>query len=115
MTVTGLKMENRKGYLWVTFPGEIKRGNTQQIQNRIESSLTGKNDQIVLDLSNISNIYSVTVNLILQLRKLITESEGSLCLVNISKKCQSQIQLMHLDEVLTIYQSEKEICSVDNK
>lgn len=112
---THLKIENKKGYLWISFPISIGRENILQIRNRIESVLTEKSSRVVLDLSSIDIIGSIVIDLIMLANKIITNSKGSICLVNLSKTCLNQFQTMNLDKVMTIYKSEDEIKDLNNE
>ena len=112
MTVLeSILIEDRNGYLWIILPGMIKRENVVQIQNRIEEAAEYKSKYIALDFKNISNIYSITINLIMRLREFVLTYNGDICIVNISDKCYRQMQLMQLTKVLTMYRSEKDIPS----
>lgn len=111
LEVPNLQVKNKKGHIWVTLPKDINMKNDLQIQNRIASELTGKSDRVVLDLKNNDTIYSVTIGLIMHLRIQITQSGGSLCLVNASKNCQAKLQQMQLNKVLKIYENEEEVNS----
>ena len=106
---TNLKVENRKGYIWISFPNSISRENILQIQNRIESTLTDESSHVALDLANIDILGSIVIDLIMSVNRIITNLKGSICVVNVSKACLKQFQTMNLDKVVTIYESEEEI------
>ena len=111
---TNLKIENKKGYLWVSFPKSIVRENILQIRNRVESILTKQPARVVLDLENIDIVGSIVIDLIMLVNKIISGSKGSIHLVNVSETCFSQFQTVNLDKVVTIYRSEDEIQDLKN-
>ena len=106
-----LKAEERKGYLWICLPGAINRDNILQIRIRIEMLLTEEHTRVVLDLSNIKVAGSIIINLIMDIRKVITSLKGTLHLVNLTKECLRLFQSINLDKVIKIYKSEDEINS----
>lgn len=110
MTVSeSLLFEEKNGYPWITLPGLLKRENLLQTQNRIETSLQGKKAFVALDFKNISNLYSITINLIMRLREFVQAHGGDIFVVNLSDRCLRQLQLMHLEKVLTIYRKEVDL------
>ena len=103
MTIThGLYIEKKRGYFWIRLPNVVKKENITQIQNRIESSLTGYKGKVVIDLSDTLSIFSILVTLLMQIHKYVTESGGKLHLVNVSERCHAQLKSMNLDKILTI-------------
>ena len=106
-----LKVEDRKGYLWIYLPGAINRDNILQIRIRIEMLLTEEHTGVVLDLSNIKVAGSIIINLIMDIRQIITSLKGTLHLVNLTKECSRLFQSINLDKVIKIYKSEDEINS----
>lgn len=113
--ITDLKIENKKGYLWISFPNSIGRENILPIQNRIEAILTDESAHVALDFSNIDIAGSIVIDLVMLIRKILSESKGFLCLVNVSKTCLKQFHTMNLDKVVTIYESENEIKAENNE
>ena len=111
---TILKIENKKGYLWISFPNSIGSENIITIQNKIEAVITNKSAHVALDFSNIEIAGSIVIDLILAIRKILSETERFLCLVNVPKTCLKQFQAMNLDKVVTIYESEDEIKDENN-
>ena len=108
---TNLNIEDRKGYLWISFPGLINRDNILQIHRRIESLLTEEHIRVVLDLSNIKIAGSIIINLIMDIRQILTSLKGTLQLVNLTKECLILFKSINLDKVLKIYENEDEIDS----
>lgn len=113
--IPNIKVENRKGYIWISFPNSIVRENILQIQNRIESILTDESSHAALDLSNIDILGSIVIDLIMFVNKILTNLKGSICVVNLSEACLKQFQTMNLDKVVTIYGSEGEMPDLGNE
>ncbi len=103
-----LKIEKKSGYNWIRFPAAIKPQEYLLLKNKFESILTGKKDQIVIDLSDIDFIYSPIISLCLFLWKKIDKSGGTLSMVNASTKCVKQFEEMKICDVIEIYGNEKE-------
>ncbi len=109
MTVSkSLHIENKKGLLWVTLPSIIKRDNSLQIQSRIENALDTTITRVFLDLSYMSNLYSITITFIMHIKEVLSNEGFDMCLINVSGHCMKQLKLMKLDSMLTIYESEKD-------
>ncbi len=109
--INNVSIEHKKGYLWITLPSEVTRDNNPQIQNRIETQLRHNLEPIALDFSFTGYILTMTIGLILYLRKRAYEFGKSLCLVNVSEKLLNQLTDMHLDRVIRIYGSENDMWS----
>lgn len=102
----GLYIEKKRGHIWIRLPNVVKKDNITQIESRIESSLKGYKGKVVVDLSDTLSIFSILVTLLMHIDKLVTGAGGTVKLVNVSKKCQAQLQSMNLDRVLTINKKE---------
>lgn len=104
-----IEIEERKGYLWISFPSAINRENVTQIRNRIETEIEGKEAKVIMDLSSIKAPDSTVINLIVNIRNKLEETKGTLGLVNLSKNCLNLFQAINLDKVLSIYKGEDDI------
>ena len=104
-----IEIEERKGYLWISFPSSINRDNVIQIQNRIETEIEGKQIHVAFDLSTVKAADSTVINLIVNSRNKIEEGKGTLSLVNLTKECQNLFQAINLDKILKMYKSEKDL------
>jgi anti-anti-sigma factor len=102
-------IDERDGALWILLPGTLNRDNIMQIQRRIEALLTEEQMKVVLDLSNIKIAGSIVINLLLDIRKIITELKGTLYIVNLTRECLSMFKSINLDKVLNICKSEDEV------
>ncbi len=105
----GLNIEQKNGRIWITLPGSIRRENTTQLTNRITSHLSGDKDEVVLDFTYLLDIYSITINFILNLREQVLQSRGNIYLVNVSERCRKQLDSVHLKKVIDFFSSEDEL------
>ena len=104
-----LDVEERKGSLRITLPGKLNMDNITQIRIRIEMLLTKEHTRLVLDLSNIKAAGSIVINLIMDIRQIITRLKGTLWLVNLTEDCYTMFKSINLDKVLKMFKSEDEI------
>ena len=102
-------IDERNGALWILLPGTLNRDNIIQIQRRIEALITDEQMNVVLDLSNIKIAGSIVINLLMDIRKIITGLKGTLQIVNLTRDCLSLFKSINLDKVLNICKSEDEI------
>lgn len=103
MTIThGLYIEKKRGHFWIRLPNVVKKENITQIENRIDSSLSGYKGKVVVDLSDTLSIFSILVTLLMHIQKKVTNSGGNFRIINVSDKCQAQLKLMNLDKILNI-------------
>ena len=107
--IKGLYIEKKEGYILIKLPHTLNQENILDIEEEIDSSLTGYRDTIAIDLSECSNIFSMLITLIMHIRKKVMDEGGSLCLVNVSLSGQQQLKAMNLDIILPMYDSEEEI------
>ena len=104
-----IEVEERKGHLRVTLPGKLNMDNIVKIRNRIEMLLTKEHTRLVLDLSNIKAAGSIVINLIMDIRQIITSLKGTLWLVNLNEECYKTFKLINLDKVLKIFKREDDL------
>ncbi len=110
-----LHIEQKNDRIWITLPGTIRRENTTQLTDRIMSSLSGSNDQVVLDFTYLLDIYSITINFILHLRELVVTSGGNIYLINVTERCRKQMNAVHLEKILDFIASEDELPPLINQ
>ncbi len=101
-------MDLRRGFLWISFPASVTVDNYRQIEDKIESRLTGRCDKVVLDLEKTENIYSSGIGLIVRLKKQVAEAGGIFALVNVPKKLREILEGMHLEKVLPMFATDVE-------
>lgn len=102
-----LFIKQKSGYVCITIPRHVGNENVLQIQNRIEAYINRVYNRIIIDMSSVSDIYSVIVTVIMRLRERVADCNGELFLVNVSERCIRQMKLIHLDKVLTILKNKK--------
>ena len=103
MTIThGLYIEKNRGRIWIRLPNVVKKENITQIENRIDSSLSGYKGKVVVDLSDTFSIFSILVTLLMHVQKKVINAGGNFHLVNVSEKCHLQLTLMNLDKIMNI-------------
>jgi anti-anti-sigma factor len=103
-----LKIENKMDYVWITLPDSINMDTYTAIEQGIQSHLTGAYQRVVLDLSGTANLFSSGLGLLIRIRKSIGQSNGFLCLVNVSKKIRLLLETVHLDKVFTVFATDVE-------
>jgi Anti-anti-sigma regulatory factor (antagonist of anti-sigma factor) len=103
-----LKIENKSEFVWITLPNSINMDTYKIIEDKIQTSLTGAYLRVVLDLSGTDNLFSSGLGLLIRVRKFVAQSNGFICLVNVSKKIRSILETVHLDKVFDIYATDVE-------
>jgi anti-anti-sigma factor len=95
-------------YVWVTLPDSINMDTYKMIEDKIQARLSGAYPRVVVDLSETDNLFSSGLGLLIRIRKSIGQSNGFLCLVNVSQKIRSFLETVHLDKVFTIFATDVE-------
>ncbi|MBD3315680.1 MAG: STAS domain-containing protein [Chitinivibrionales bacterium] len=103
-----VKIEERSGFVWVTLPDAVRMDNYTAIEKAIISNLSGKDDRLVLDLSETVYLYSSGIGLMVRIHKEMSGANGVLYLVNVSRKIRDFLESMRLDKVFTIYATDVE-------
>ena len=101
-------IKRRNGYLWIILPNAIGVDEGQEIQLELKSKILSKNEQLVLDFTNTSIIYSAGFGLFIRLRKKVMETQGAIYFVNVSKKNRDTFTELMLDKVFPIYATDVE-------
>lgn len=92
------------GHFELRLPNMIKGERVLQIENRIDVMLEKEICRVDLDMSDVQNIYSVLITVIMRTKKKITKKGGLLYLINVSDRCRKQLESMNLDKVLPIHE-----------
>jgi len=108
-SITGLSIEKKQGYIVIRLPNMSNQDKVLDIEEEIMSSLEEYGSNIVIDLSECANIYSMLITLMIHIRKKVVAAGGTVCLVNVSINGQKQLTLMNLDMILPIFETEKDI------
>lgn len=109
--IKNLPIDHKNGYCRIKIPDFINQKDLLQIQSRIDMHLKGSNDQVVVDLAQLSYINSLTISLILRLRERVIETGGKFYLINVSDICYQRFELIHLEKVLQFVEDENELFS----
>ena len=107
--IKGLYIEKKEKYTVIKLPHMLNQENFIEIEEEIDSSLTGYRGTIAIDLSECANIFSMLITMIILIRKKVMGAGGELCLINVSISGQQQLKAMNLDMILPMYDSEKDI------
>lgn len=103
-----LRIENKSDFIWITLPDAINMDTYKPIEKEIGARLNTDYMRVVLDMSETNNIFSSGLGLIIRVHKLVTKSNGAICLVNVSKKIRAILEIVHLDKVFTLYATDVE-------
>jgi anti-anti-sigma factor len=103
-----VNIEEKMGYTWIVLPDAINMDSYAAIENEIGLALRRKNVHVILDLSNTNDIFSSGLGLIIRVRKQVYELNGSICLVNVSRKIRGILKTVSLDKVLPLYATDVE-------
>ncbi len=98
-----LQIENRDGFLWISLPEIIDTTNVLQVEKQIDTKLNPSMSDVMLDFSNVINITSITLGMLMRLRRNLIQLDSIMYLSNISKKCLEQLEKTNLDKVFTIF------------
>jgi len=108
LTKTEVCIKQNDKYIRILMPDSLGIDESKQIQHEVESKLDLKKAQIVVDLSDTASLYSPGIGLLIRLRKIITESEGAIYLVNVSKKLRDLLAGLNLDKIFSIFATDVE-------
>jgi anti-anti-sigma factor len=95
-------------FLRVTFPNSVGIDDSGDLQSDIESYLLSENDKLVIDFSDTTALYSPGFSLLIRLNKLVTESGGTMHLVNVSQKLRDIFTGLNLERIFSIYATDVE-------
>jgi len=103
-----ISIDKRGEFVWIRLPASITVDNYRLIENRISAALTKKGDRVVLDCAQTENMYSSGIGLIVRLKKTVSETAGTLALVNVSQRIRNLMEDMHLEKMVPIYATDVE-------
>lgn len=101
-------IERKDGSLWVVLPNLIGMDDNQSVEKSITEKASKSGERLVLDFTDTTIIYSSGLGLLIRLRKIITEANGEVYLVNVSKKMHETLNAMQLDKVFKIFGTDVE-------
>jgi anti-anti-sigma factor len=94
--------------LRVLLPDSIGVDDGKALEKKIKSHLAEKNEKLLLDFSETAMIYSAGLGLMMRLHKMVTEADGVVYLVNVSKKLRDLLLGLNLERVFRIYSTDAE-------
>ncbi len=98
-----------QGCLFVSLPKNIKRENTKQVQLRIESNINETIQNLVFNLSQLSNVTSLTISLLIYFKKKLTATGNDIYLIQVPDYCIQLLKSLKIDTVIEIYKDEQEL------
>ncbi|MBN1552875.1 STAS domain-containing protein [bacterium] len=108
-TKNGNNMIQRENeYLRVVLPNSISMEESRELEHDIIAQCGENGEKLILDFSRTSALYSSGIGLLIRLRKFLMEREGSVFLVNVSRKLRELLSQLNLDRVFPIYGTDVE-------
>ncbi len=101
-------IKRESDFLRVTLPNSVGIDDSSTLQPDIESQLLPKDDQLIIDFSETTALYSPGFSLLIRLNKIVTDAGGSMHLVNVSKKLREIFIGLNLERIFSIYATDVE-------
>ena len=98
-----------QGCLFVSLPKNIRRENIKQVQQRIESTMDETVLNLVFNLSQLANVTSLTISLLIYFKKQLTATGNDIYLVRVPDNCKQLLKSLKIDTVIDIYEDEQEL------
>jgi anti-anti-sigma factor len=89
----------------IKIPARVYPEILDQIQERFAAKVYLAGAEYVLDMKDVTNVYSTVISLIIGLAKLITSLQGSIAIVNASPNVRLVLRSMNIDTLMPIYDS----------
>ncbi len=93
--------------LFVSLPRNIKRENINQVQQKIEAALDESIPNLVFNLSQLENVSSLTISLLIYFKKKLTATGNDIYLVRVPDSCKQLLQSLKIDTLIDIYDDEQ--------
>lgn len=95
----------------VTIPGEtLDAGNSREFKNRIEPVLEA-HDRLVFDLSRLTFVDSSGCGALVSCLRRMKEGDGDLFLCNLSSQVRDLFNVIRMDQVFRIFETQEEALS----
>jgi anti-anti-sigma factor len=98
----------KMGCIWVVLPDAITMNTHVAIEAEIDRAISEKGAPIVLDLSHTNNLFSSGLGLLIRVSKRACELNGSMCLVNVSRRIREMLEAVRLDTRFPLYATDVE-------
>lgn len=102
------EITEKSGYLWVVLPDSVTPELNENLEAEIENRICSRVPNVVIDLSRTINLYSSGLGLLIRIRKLVTEKDGVVCLINVSRRVRDLLSTMNLDKIFPIFATDVE-------
>lgn len=103
-----VKIEQRTGCLWITFPQTIDVQDYVKIEDEIKRNLSTSSKQVVFDFSKVQAIYSSGLGILVRTRQRVADAGGNVYIVNIARHLIDLFISLNLDRVFAIFATEVE-------
>jgi anti-anti-sigma factor len=103
-----VQIEERRGCTWIVLPDAVTIDSYSSIEEEVGRVLVGKNIRVVVDLSKTNDLFSSGLGLIILIRKKTLALDGTIFLVNFSRKIRSVLEAVRLDKVFALYATDVE-------
>ncbi len=103
-----LSVNEEKGFVRITLPDAIGMDDRFAVEKQVENYISAGDNQLVLDFSQTSALYSSGIGLLIHLQRQAKEKEKIISLVNVSKKIRNLLSSVNLDRVFQIYATDVE-------
>ncbi len=96
------------GFLRVVLPDAIGMDDSLEIEKEIKSYLSDEKEQVILDFSMTTALYSSGIGLLIRLQKMGKQTDIPIYFVNVSKKLRNFFTDLKMDRVFKIFATDVE-------
>ena len=96
------------GFLRVVLPDAIGMDDGMEIEKEIKSYLSDKKEQIVLDFSMTTALYSSGIGLLIRLQKMLKQTDSPIYIINVTKKLRNFFTDLKMDRVFKVFATDVE-------
>ena len=82
---------------------EIHFDNYKEVEQRLIDEITGAgSEEVILDLSNVTTLYSMTLGMFNKIAHTITKKGGRFCVTNVNSDIKKVLKATRLDKVIEV-------------
>jgi anti-anti-sigma factor len=81
---------------------EIHFDNYKEVEEKLIQEINGGAKEVVLDLTNVTTLYSMTLGMFNKIAATISEKGGKFALTNINNDIRKVLKATRLDKIITI-------------